>query len=332
MTAQGSLFYERAQENRSLFVAAVDPAAGVLIEPPVAVAANPQARAPRWSADGKSFAYLVPGAIAIRSADSGVVREVPLNLGYKWTYDWSPDGRTFAFRADDLNSREGVHLFNAETGALQLLLPYIEDVVGYYVPQFSAGGRSLTYFSSFFKNSTTPGVATFVERDLETGDERVAARFQRDASGPNKFGSVRSPDGRWILVETEQPSSLIVHEIATGQEHEVFRVGRANAIAARGGAQWTPDSRALIANVAGASPSEPRSLWWIPIEGGTAHPINIGLRTLVSDGIAVHPDGRHVAFVAGDPVAAKGASDGGGPQTEYRLLQNFLPKPAGARR
>ena len=60
---------------------------------------------------------------------------------------------------------------------------------------------------------------------------------------------------------TAQPASLFVQEMASGDARQVFRVDRANTINGNGGVRWAPDSRALIANVAGATTADPRALW-----------------------------------------------------------------------
>jgi Tol biopolymer transport system component len=331
MTSSGALYYERSYENRALFVAGVDPEAGRLLEAPKAWVGDPQARAPRWSRDGASFAYLIEGHMAIRSVATGIARTIPLRLGYKWTYDWSPDGKTFAFRANSANGKQGIHLFDAETGDLRLLLEHEANKVGYYFPQFSPAGDAMGFCKEFFAGGPEPGLRAVVRRTLSNGAEtevlRLDPRHDRQVvvSAPEKhrYGCGLSPDGKHLVTPlmTSSTSALVVVDLTTGQRREVFRRDRVNAFSAREGVHWMPDGHALIANVSGATSNEPRALWWIPIDGREAKPIDIGLRTLVDDAFAIHPKGKQVAFVAGDPVASKT----GGPRRELRVLERFLP-------
>ena len=62
-----------------------------------------------------------------------------------------------------------------------------------------------------------------------------------------------------------------------------------------------PDSRALVANVAGASAGSPRELWLIPLEGSPRR-LDAGLENIVESSISIHPDGRQIAVLAGEPV------------------------------
>jgi Tol biopolymer transport system component len=326
VTSTGALIFERSYENRALFVAGVDPQAGRLVEPPRAWVSDPRARAPRWSRDGASFAYLLDGQIAIRSVATTITRMLPLRLGYKWTYDWAPDSRKIVFRANGDDGVQGVYLFDVETADIRRIARSQAAAVGYYFPQFSAGGDTIGYCREYFAHGPEPGINAVVQQSLATSQETVVLRSSRAdgkvvvvAPDVPRSGCGISPDGQY-MARLGSDSSLSVFDLSNGQVREVFR--RPNAFAARDGIHWMPDSRALIANVIGERAGARRAIWWIPIDGRPAHPIDIGVQTLVDDAIAIHPSGRQVAFVAGDPVASKTS----GPKRELRVLERFLPR------
>jgi hypothetical protein len=135
----------------------------------------------------------------------------------------------------------------------------------------------------------------------------------------------RSPDGRYRLAIHDSlrraPSVLFAYDAVAGRESELFRVVAENAFNYEDGLQWTPDGRAVIVNVRGATPNA-FELWWIPVDGRQPRRIDIGVDNLINNAIAVHPDGRQVAFLAGDPVPSTASS----PRREFRLLQRFLPE------
>jgi Tol biopolymer transport system component len=329
LTNTGALLYERSYENRAMFVAGVDPEGGRLVESPRAWVPDPRARAPRWSKDGASFAYLLEGQIAIRSVATGITRTLPLRLGYKWTYDWAPDARKMVFRANGVDGVQGVYLFDVETADIRRIAHAQAAAVGYYFPQFSAAGEAIGYCREYFANGPEPGVSAVVHRSLVTDAETVVLRSSRAEAGKvvlvnakaPRSGCGISPDGRY-MARLGPGSVLSVTDLSSGEGREVFRSTAPNAFSARDGIHWMPDSRALVANVIGGKPGAPRAIWWIPIDGRPAHPIDIGLQTLVDDAIAIHPSGRQVAFVAGDPVASKTS----GPKRELRVLERFLTR------
>ncbi len=144
-------------------------------------------------------------------------------------------------------------------------------------------------------------------RDLATGQERVVCR---PPSWPN--GLAIPPDGRQLALYEgwEQNSSLSVAPIATGQLRTLFSSSqRIKTIA------WTPDGRHLLFGLtqpAGSTGSTAATdLCLIPAEGGQPRKLDLTMDSLAD--LRVHPDGRHIAFVAG---SHKG---------EVWIMENFLP-------
>ncbi len=318
MTAQGALFYEHTLRTDELLVASIDPQANGSLGVPQFGAHDREALAarPRWSADGKSFLYVMQRptgpVIAIRSTTTGIVREIPLDLSYVWTFDWSPDGRLLVFRGVDLRGRTGLHLADAATGDVRPFALWEEGVVRYFVPQFTADSKAVTYIKGDMK-----GGGGYVQRDIGSGAERVLAEQVGVGNALR-----RSPDGRLLLGLVNEPAatSIQMFDVTTRQSREVLRVDRPGAVNGEDGAQWMPDGRAVVVNVRGTAENA-RELWWIPVDGRQSHRIDLGTAPLVDSAFAIHPDGRQIAFLSGRPVPSKTSIL----DTEFRLLDRFLP-------
>jgi Tol biopolymer transport system component len=333
ITARGDLFYERAvgstggTPRRALMTATVDPEAGTLVKPPWFAAHDRDAhsRFPRWSADGSQFLYLTRRpdgwVVSFRSITSGQTREMPLRLGYIWTFDWSRDARWLVFRATDEAGRNGIFLVDAQTGRTDLITTKSDDFQAWRTPQFTGDGTAITYFRRDVEAAGAP--TAYIRFDIATRTEHVV-EASAAGLGPGRFGMGRSPDGRYRLASHDdrrkKPSLLFAYDTVTARERELFSVAVENAFNYEDGLQWMPDGRAVIVTVRGAARNA-FELWWIPVDGRQPRRLDIGVDNLINNAIAVHPDGRQVAFLAGDPVPSTASS----PRREFRLLRRFLP-------
>ena len=138
-----------------------------------------------------------------------------------------------------------------------------------------------------------------------------------------------SPDTRYLAfgqaLQSSNPSNrtpfddrspgnnaLFIVPATGGTPRELFRgVGRV---------VWTSDSRALLALKV---PPERQELWVVPIDGSA--PRNLGIEVLDPTGQApfsLRPDGRQIAFVAGDASPSS---------SEIWRIENFLPAPNASR-
>ena len=136
---------------------------------------------------------------------------------------------------------------------------------------------------------------------------------------PSLFGAV-SPDGKHVGAITfpdagDRPApgatfALSVISTADGTAREVFRVEPPAEFLGGPVVQWTPDGRFMVVRkvVAGA-----RELWAVPVDGGPAHRIDVGVPNLTGAHIRLGPDGQ-LGIIAGQGV-----------RREVRVVESFLP-------
>ena len=92
-----------------------------------------------------------------------------------------------------------------------------------------------------------------------------------------------------------------------GAPREVIRVNVPQIFT--GNASWSPDGRHLMINTFWSN-SERRETWLVPVDGG--QPRKLDLPGYSWGRIRVHPDGRRIAYHAGDL------------KNEVWVLENFL--------
>lgn len=82
---------------------------------------------------------------------------------------------------------------------------------------------------------------------------------------------------------------------------------------------WTPDSRHIIYAREVMGDKRKFDLWRIPAEGGEPQNLGLVMEGLQPYGVSVHPDGKRIAFTAGNV------------RKEYWVLKDFLPMHKTAR-
>lgn len=163
-------------------------------------------------------------------------------------------------------------------------------------PIWLPDGKSIAY--RLAKN----GGQFLLVRNLETGQEKEIYRVSLPT------GLAISPDGNYLAFEEHGTEGTSWKVIPTegGRPRELCRTQ-----GARGGMTWTADSRQLLFVSGGELAS-------VSIEGGEPRKLGLNMKGLRE--IQLHPDGKRLAFTAGEPKA------------ELWALENFLPTTrAGAR-
>jgi len=312
LARDGSLYYGVRTGVRDVYTAELDLATGRVLSPPSPVAerfvgAN---MAPEWSPDGKYLAWvsnrgqhpnrLNADTLCIRSNATGEIRELSPKLDFMYRLRWFRDGRSLLVQA--VGTEVGLFRMDSLSGDYTTVRLRL-DKESLKQPALSPDGKTV-YFVHADVDSKDEVIRA---RDLATGQEQVVCR---PPSWP--YGLAISPDGRQLALYGgwERNSSLLVAPIATGQLRTLFSSPQGIKTIA-----WTPDGRHLLFSLTqpagGAGSGATTDLWRIPVEGGQSQKLELAMDSLAD--LRVHPNGRHIAFVAG---SHKG---------EVWVMENFLP-------
>jgi len=322
-TRNGSYYYKVRTEMRDVYIAELDLATGKLISAPTMatqrfVGSNDR---PDWSPDGRQLVFLSqrsPGvwgarALCVRSTETGAVRELASKLDRVVHVRWSPDGRSLVVVAQHPTGKFGWFRIDVQTGDFSPV-SLSEGAIG-WPPAWSRDGKAMFYQQSF--NTAKGKGFRIVVRDLETGQEKEL----HSIADPSYYGSgaVLSPDERRlafvVVADTENREKVLkVMPAAGGEARDLLRGVRLPFPAL---IAWAPDGRRVVF----ARQPNPRDskteLWLISVQGGEPRKLDLTAENM-SD-LSVHPDGRHIAFTAGQA------------RSEVWVMENFLPVSRGAR-
>jgi Tol biopolymer transport system component len=326
MTEAGALLFGVNANPMTLYGGSFDTRTGASTATPSPLVFGERNRQPRFSRDGTRLAFLsgvAPPAPSVLRLDSGLRTTLPSMLRVIETYDWSPDDRSFLARGTDFRGRTGIFQIDVTTGNLTPLLNDSREE-RYFTPHWAADGRHFYYTRG---RPLENGPERIIERDLQAGTERVLLDWSqtRTADGapvpPLRYVRV-SPDGQHVagVSARAQGSAGASVWVASIADHTSKPLLTAPAIAPPS-LIWTPDSRAVVIFRPGDTPGDNGALWVVPLDGSSPRKLAIDLPLGQGrGGAALHPDGRRIAFVVG---AAR--------SSEIRLLEDFLPAPAGRR-
>jgi len=268
-----------------------------------------------WSPDGRHLAYISferqgvgsrGRPLVIRALSSGEERRIQTGLYPALNLRWSADGRSF-FVVGELTTdgHRGIYRFDAQTGERGPRIPVWPGwISAFYEP--SSDGNTLFHYQA-----DPQGVSEIAAHDLKTGAKKTIYR-----TGSREVVTLSaSPDGRWIAFLNVGPKKVLRVIPATGGEaREVWRFEQPDWNPAP--LDWSPDARHLYVFRL-TSRGSLCSLWRVSVEGGQAEDLGVAIRE--PRGLSVHPDGRQIAFSAGQR------------HREVWLMENFLPKTASRR-
>jgi len=321
-TRDGSFYYSLDTRMEDVFIAAIDPATGAVLEPPKNATRRfvGSSYSPTWSSDGKYLAYVSDRApvarlggtgnraLCIRSLDTETEREI-FQPRVGRALSWSPDSQSILALGRDRNQRRGIVLIDTESGEATLV---VERPAGGFVnpwPAWSRDGRAILYTP----RPSDREVRRILMRDLETGEEREIYRFTAEYWGREM--SI-SPDGeRLLIVESasgEKPSRLMLLTLSGGEPRELLSAPAQGWITS---ADWSADGAYILfisgGGVSTSNTPQPGQLWRVPAGGGAAERLDSQMDRI--NALRVSPDGRHVAFTT-RPFSA-----------EIWMMKNFLP-------
>lgn len=300
VTSTGRLLFTKKLGGINVYTAAVDFTTGKLPAPPEPVTESLVANHPgaMWSPDGQSLAYPSIGrgttTMVIRALGTGATRVLTPRVARMQFPRWTAHD-FITFQGSDLKGRQGIFALNVQSGETTMLAG--GDQTGYRSwADATPDGRFVVY--TLAKNN--PAGFGMIVRDLRSGEERELA--------PRGTVKAVSPDGQSVAnIQSDATSSWIsLYPLSGGTPREIARTTRpetlGNVLA------WLPDGRHVVAGR--WSQGKWDGLVVMPVGGGPH--VRVPLET-AGPFFSVHPDGRRIAFSAGDPTF------------EVWSLENFLP-------
>jgi Tol biopolymer transport system component len=325
-TKTGSFYYGLDTGMNDVYVASLDLQAGKVVEGPAPLSQRyvGSNSLPAWSPDGKQIAYISqrgPGAaftrdkvIVIRSLDTGKEREMATNLGTISRPQWWPDGNSILSTGQDRQGRSGIYRIDAQTGAVSTLIQ--EEGNNYRWPTLSPDGKTLSYLRINFAKK----VWTIRARNLQSGEEKELYSVSPPTHAILSMGL--SPDGQQLALvvgDATKPQAVALKIIPAGggEARDVCQITAVFSGNSR--LVWTPDGQRIlfVRRQDVATPAKPADqtfeLWQVSATGG--EPQRLGLPMERLRDLSLHPEGRRLAFSAGQN------------KPEVWVMENFLPKP-----
>jgi len=295
----GQLIYVAQTTARTIETAEVDFTTGKLLSDVVRPMESYQwaSREPVWSRDGKYLVYQLEkpearSVIALREIRTGTTLEIVPALEEFIGVTSMPDG-AISVLGSDARARRGFYRVDPIDGSARLL--HQPRVLAGRTFGFSPDGLTLFYLDRS-GNSTTIHAS-----NLRSEDDRLVTTGGAFAI---------SPDGRTIAcfeASADGTSTLKTVSVTGEEPHVLHRFERGHRLL--GVLRWTSGGRLVYGRW--IDQRETPTAFAIPASGGV--PVELDPRIPGHPTLAIHPDGRRVAFEAG------------GTSLEVWALENFLP-------
>src|SRR5262245_10449300 len=306
MTRGGALFYGLRTGTSDVYVASFDPGTAQVVGRAVLASRRSPGgnSAPEWSPDGKFLAYFSrrgtenfgqeARVVSIRALETGEERDLATKLAHLESIRWSRDGRYFLAAGSDRRSRGGLYRVDVRSGDVA---PIVQDELATFRGLegiWSADGEGVFYVLR----------SEIRLRSLQTAQEK--SLYLAAPSTRIRHLALAPDGGRLAFVSNEgtQAEVLRVMPVDGGAARELFRLAAGGST----GAEWTPDGRNLILTAAGEGTPE---IWCVSLEGG--QPLKMAIPADWQGSLRVHPDGRRIAFTAGNT------------RSEVWVMEKFLP-------
>jgi Tol biopolymer transport system component len=318
-TQNGSYYYSVQTGMSDVYIAELDLATGKLLAPPrpatqrfVGSNGNPD-----WSSDGRQLLYLSKRgrgawgarAICVRDSESGEVRELASKLDRVVYARWSPDSRSLLALAEYPNGGFGPIRIDVQTGDFERV--ELKHPLG-WPGAWSRDGKVIFYY----RWNNAPKTASIVAHDLATGQEKEL--YSIAESSHYCSGVALSRDGQQFAFPVRETGSrlsdLVVMPAAGGKARELVRRAQMPFPAS---VAWTPDGQSVLFTKQPSPGDSKTELWLIPARGGEPRELDLTAENMGE--LSVHPDGRRIAYTAGQD------------KQEVWVMENFLPAAEGAK-
>ncbi|HSM03918.1 MAG TPA: hypothetical protein VK858_04825 [Longimicrobiales bacterium] len=265
-----------------------------------------------WSPDGGQLAFSAsrPGTsgsvLGIVSAGGAEPQIVRLELQATDRIRWDPEGTSLVLGTSDDKARPGLYRVDLQTGAFSMLMRTDGVTPGHFA--LSADGGTV-YLGVPTPDRTSDGWLGLVAHDLATGEERRLGEI----GWPGRIEI--SPDGTTLaavvhdLDRGPNAGSMGTIPLEGGPARVLFRAPKESYPA---GFAWTPDGASILlltdestSYAAGAEVT----LWRVDAAEGGGEVVHLS-EHVDPKGLAVHPDGRRIAFRSGEPRGEVWAMEG----------------------
>jgi Tol biopolymer transport system component len=312
-TQNGSYYYSVETGMSDVYIAELDLATGKLLAPPRPatqrfVGSN---SGPDWSSDGRQLVYRSrrgrgwgASAICVRDTESGEVHELPSKFDQLRAARWCADSPSLIAGTSLPSGVFGLVRIDVQTGEFERV-GVVNRPWG-WAGACSRDGKAI-YYQRWNKTAKTPSI---VSHDFATGQEKQLHSVVE--SSMYSSGVALSRDGQQLAFAVRDAESgsdiLKVLPAAGGEPRDLLR-----GVQLRwpGSVAWTPDGQSVLF-VKQPSPDDSKTeLWLIPLQGGEPRKLDLTAENMGE--MSVHPDGRHIAFTAGQD------------KQEVWVMENFLP-------
>ena len=330
MTRPGSLYFWSGGPGQNVHVADLDSTltatsgATVLIERFIGMN-----RAPAWSPDGETLAYLSQRgssdtagstALVLHSVRSRQDREVPMRIRAADRVSWFPDGRSVLVATLHEQRRFAYYRVDITTGAADLVMVTKGNGIPVRRPQVSPDGRFVFHVDR--ERAAGAEESLLMRFDLQT---REPLELKRLTGTDQYFTSFAvSPDGAEVAyLRFDGPPRASILEVipaAGGRAREVYRASPWLGGDRYSGIAWSLDSSHLlfVRSLNGTTP--PFALWKVAATGGVPRPTGLTMPRGMNLP-AVHP--------RGDRIAVAATAEGPGPSVW--AIEHFLPRSVATR-
>jgi Tol biopolymer transport system component len=306
-TRNGTLYFGFITSMVDVYMATIDATTGKVSQAPKAVTERyvGSNSGPAFSPDGRWLAYISNRGVslngrvrvvAIRSLETNTEREINPMLSSFFRPQWSPDSNSLMVSGVDTKGVSGIYRIDAHTGDVTPMVQVGESLTDGRIVRWaswSPDGKSIYYL---LRSQATKNDRVFV-RNLDTGQEREI--FRTDAGITIVNNLAVSADGREIAFFVLNPGPVIKIIKSTGEPTREISLDPKEAPLGTlgiGPIAWTPDGRHLVYATANTQNAK-TELWRVPVEGGQPQKVGISMESLA--GLSMHPDGKRIAFSAG---------------------------------
>ncbi len=314
-TETGAMYYGFDPSMIDVYTASVNIEKGILLSPVEKASSSfvGSNTSPAWSPDGKYLAYVSkrqPGperigskVLCIKNLKSGKVKVFTPELrNFGRIMYWGTDGSSVIVTGSGNEGPPGLFTINTSTGDTSSLF---RKENGMPVPGFVLAPDGKTIYHR--KNAGQKSI--IFEYDLTTKQQKEIH------SESSIYNLIISPDGKSLAYcSLEKSLKEIVMKILPtkgGEPREIMRIKQPETVHFQSPA-WSSDGRYIIFGKGqSAMQDQEIDLCRVSVDGGTPQKLDISMDRLTH--IRVHPDGKQIAFFAGQV------------KVEIWMMENFLP-------